>query len=204
MMKQSSRYPCSYYIGYCWIIHLILHLCFDVVFRLKLYMLKVADVGGILVLLSVIWWNLMKDFALKRKYFKFFKTKSKLSMRSPSQILRIIMRRKLTRLNSMQKLHAILTWLHADILIQQVSKIFYVFFFSFLRRYVDECDRIVSFKLKVAEKNAKKSQDNFEAALTEVLELEKIWQEVTNNLLYNTLRFKILLPLHHLYMFKMC
>lgn len=77
-------------------------------------------------------------------------------------------------------------------------------FFSFLRRYVDECDRIVSFKLKLAEKNAKKSQDNFEAALTEVLELEKIWQEVTNNLLYNTLRFKILLPLHHLYMFKMC
>lgn len=47
-------------------------------------------------------------------------------------------------------------------------------FFSFLRLFVDECDRIVSFKLKLAEKNAKKSQDNFEAALTEVLELEKI------------------------------
>lgn len=116
MMKQSSRYLCSYHIGSCWIIHLIPHLCFDVVFRLKLYMLKVADVGGTLVLLAVIWWNLMKDFALKRKYFKFFKTKSKLSMRSPYQIIRIIMIRKVTRMNFMQK-HAILTWLHADILI---------------------------------------------------------------------------------------
>lgn len=54
----------------------------------------------------------------------------------------------------------------------------YFFFFSFLRRFVADCDRIVSLKLELAEKNAKKSQENYEAVSTKVLELEKIWQEV--------------------------
>lgn len=76
----------------------------------------------------------------------------------------------------------------------------YFFFFSFLRGFVADCDRIVSPKLEVAEINAKKSQENYEAASTAVDELEKKWQEVKKTLLYNTLCFMILRPLHHLYM----
>lgn len=53
-----------------------------------------------------------------------------------------------------------------------------VFFFRFLGHFIDECEKIVSPKLKFAKENAKKSQADFEEALSKVSDLEKVWEEV--------------------------
>lgn len=57
------------------------------------------------------------------------------------------------------------------------------FFFSFLGHFIDECEKVVSPKLKLAEEIAKTSQANFEEALSKVSDLEKVWKEVKIKLL---------------------
>lgn len=62
-----------------------------------------------------------------------------------------------------------------------IEKIAYnaaLFFFRFLRYFIDECDNIVSPQLKRAQETSKTSQDKFEEALSRVSDLKKIWQEV--------------------------
>lgn len=56
-------------------------------------------------------------------------------------------------------------------------------FFRFLGHFIDECEKIVSPKLKLAEENAKTSQAKFEEALSKVSDLEKVLDEVKIKLL---------------------
>lgn len=56
--------------------------------------------------------------------------------------------------------------------------ILHCIFFRFLGHFIDECEKIVSPKLKFAKKNAKKSQADFEEALSKVSDLAKVWEEV--------------------------
>lgn len=56
--------------------------------------------------------------------------------------------------------------------------ILHCIFFRFLGHFIDECEKIVSPKLKLAEEKAKTSQKHFEEALSNVSDLEKVWQEV--------------------------
>uniref|UniRef100_K1R313 Uncharacterized protein in xynA 3'region n=1 Tax=Magallana gigas TaxID=29159 RepID=K1R313_MAGGI len=59
----------------------------------------------------------------------------------------------------------------------------------FLGHFIDECEKIVSPKLKFAKKNAKKSQADFEEALSKVSDLAKVWEEETLNLDENVNQF---------------
>lgn len=61
---------------------------------------------------------------------------------------------------------------------QYVNSIALGFFFRFLGHFIDECEKIVSPKLKFAKESAKRIQDDFEEALTMVSDLEKVWEEV--------------------------
>lgn len=44
--------------------------------------------------------------------------------------------------------------------------------------FIDECEKIISPKLKLAKENAKTSQDDFKEVLSKISDLEKVWKEV--------------------------
>lgn len=44
--------------------------------------------------------------------------------------------------------------------------------------FIDECDKIVSPKLKLAKEKAKTSQADFKEVLSKISDLEKVWKEV--------------------------